>query len=86
MTCNSGFTLKGSATVSCTESNGQATLSTLPTCEKGLSFCAFNIKGVDFLNFYLNLIQLRFFNRSCSITSMSDVRRLERNPFNNLQG
>ena len=39
VTCNSGFTLKGSATVSCTESNGQATLSNLPTCEKGWTFC-----------------------------------------------
>ncbi|KAL5262342.1 hypothetical protein ACHWQZ_G007910 [Mnemiopsis leidyi] len=34
VSCNSGFTLKGQSTVSCTESNGKATLSTLPTCEK----------------------------------------------------
>ena len=35
VTCKDGYTLKGTATVTCTQSGGEATLATLPTCEEG---------------------------------------------------
>ena len=35
VTCSSGHTIKGSNTVTCTKNGDQATLSTLPTYEKG---------------------------------------------------
>jgi len=34
VTCKSGYTLKGSSDISCSEDSGKATLSTSPTCEK----------------------------------------------------
>ena len=35
VTCKDGYTLKGTATVTCTQSGSEATLATLPTCEEG---------------------------------------------------
>ena len=35
VTCSNGFTITGSATVTCTDNNGAAELSALPTCGQG---------------------------------------------------